>query len=496
MATTTVMTRARTRSVIREEPPQAQTSTPAARTQSVDPFVVHGRLSPIQKDPSLQEEDDNSYDGEEQISQMTRGELAETEDALLQQIEEEERKREMERDYWEARVRIADQIKRLDQLKKEAADRNESVKGFKKTLGTQSKGKQPLRTPRNDGTGEPSKRPSEADSQRGRTHSRRNPFPRRDPSEPSHHSSDDDEEDDDSDYPGDPHGSPPRNHRRRRPQIDPMQMANIIRTPPPARFDPRKDMPIMEWLFKMNQWFTASGIPMENRVSQAAMLLDGYAFTWWMTLDSEDRIPQTWGQFYTDITQQFATIDASRKARDQLQRLEQKTSVAEYDKKFMELVFQITDISDSEMFHKFRSGLKAQIRNKMDELGIDTDLRALKQAAMRYDDLTFYQRSSGQGSSFKKQYRGSNQRKVQEVEGKPRDLSNVTCYNCNKKGHLKKDCKAKLKQGANKGPIKNETNLNMVSVDIKKVDKNATIPEYKTKEAAGADLKPSITGTI
>ena len=101
--------------------------------------------------------------------------------------------------------------------------------------------------------------------------------------------------------------------RIRRPQRI-IQAHNAIRTPPPARFNPRNSTSIREWLFKMNLWFRANEIPRNSKVNQAVFLLDGHALTWWMALEGKNEAPTAWDQFTTAITQQFETIDASRKA--------------------------------------------------------------------------------------------------------------------------------------------------------------------------------------
>ena len=80
--------------------------------------------------------------------------------------------------------------------------------------------------------------------------------------------------------------------------------------------------------------------------------------------------------------------------------MRQTGSVSDYDDAFTALAFQIVDMSEPEAFHQFKSGLKTFIQEKMDEIN-PTNLRELKEAATRYDDLKFYHRITSNRSDFK-----------------------------------------------------------------------------------------------
>ena len=75
-------------------------------------------------------------------------------------------------------------------------------------------------------------------------------------------------------------------------------------------------------------------------------------------------------------------------------------------------------------------------------------------------------------------------------------MSNISCFKCGKKGHLQKDCKSKKPQDKKGSAKKDSSKLNLVTVKVKKLHQDATLPAYKTKAAAGADVKPSISGVI
>ena len=118
MATSTIATRTRARSLAEEEP--LGTSTPAegliVNPPTANLFPVHERQE------TQSQQDGNSDDGSDladlDTSQMTRGEMAETEEHLQREIA----RQEADKDWWESRQRVDEQIKKLRQLKREAAD--------------------------------------------------------------------------------------------------------------------------------------------------------------------------------------------------------------------------------------------------------------------------------------------------------------------------------------------------------------------------------------
>ena len=159
-----------------------------------------------------------------------------------------------------------------------------------------------------------------------------------------------------------------------------LQFANL-RTPPPAKFDPKGKIPVREWIFKMEIWFQASRIPDDMKVMQAATLLEGHAFTWWMAKHRNNSIPTSWTQFRVEIIRQFDSINASVKARRQIRDLRQTGSVSDYENIFSTLMFQIMDMNEAEAFHQFKNNLKPFIQEKIDKLDIN-NLQELKEEAI------------------------------------------------------------------------------------------------------------------
>src|SRR5690349_2627764 len=302
--------------------------------------------------------------------------------------------------------------------------------------------------------------------------------------------------DDDPDDDSDDHRSF-RTSRRDPPQtvyIQSPAVHNQIRSTPAPRFDPQQRTPVKQWLFKMNLWFNASGIAYNQRVNQAALLLENHALTWWMARCNQGNQPIHWTNFSDQITRQFEVADTDRKAREELKNLRQIGRVSDYTAAFTNLTLTIPDLSEAEKFNRYLEGLKPEIRNEIRLRQVPTNLLDTMEAARRINEIRM---EAYQGTSH---HRFNSKRHIHAMTDK-KDLTRVTCFNCQKLGHLARDCRKhkvdqKKKPHTKKGttPIKNSREMNLIEVAVKKFDKSAAMPEYKTSEAAGADLYPLESG--
>jgi len=296
---------------------------------------------------------------------------------------------------------------------------------------------------------------------------------------------------------------------------------------------------VEDWLFTMKAYFAAQNIEKQLRIPYAFMLLEGNARIWWKSQVKNGTESKTWKNFQKDISQQFSRIDESRKARDRLRKLSQKTSVQQYIAEFNALVYEINDITDSEKYHRFKDGLKWQVKNEMDRLDINADLTTLMRKAQQFDDLQFYQRTSAYSSNrpfdSTKNYNGRpdnhspnkpfNKKNFHQVD---RDKSSVECFYCKKKGHFMKDCRSKAADEGTRPPnnsykpkawkksdktkststypdtrkklskiTKEEEPVKEINIiNYQVLHPDATEPERKTPLAAGYDLIPCENGRI
>jgi len=320
---------------------------------------------------------------------------------------------------------------------------------------------------------------------------------------------------------------PHRSQRRHRTYTEDYHQPqlNNLKYPTPPKFDGSPRKPVATWLFNVDTFFDAVGAADTQRTPYAALLLDGNAQTWWRSLKEKGTQPRRWDQFKILIEEQFYTINDDRKARDALRNLKQTTSVTNYIADFTNLTLRIKDMSDADIYYEFMTGLKREVREEMEKRDLPQHLRTLQSHASTYDDLLFNQRSSHRPEHgrfpMKRDYDRRNwekrpeRRNVHAVEATPTFRREVTCYNCNEKGHISKDCKKPRKTsgfrpgyktrfntkwrkpGASYSTTKPESTraINVIT-RLQKTDPEVKTPVYATPGSAGLDIRPNLTGSI
>ena len=86
-----------------------------------------------------------------------------------------------------------------------------------------------------------------------------------------------------------------------------------------------------------------------------------------MELESENKDPQLWDNFYDALLTAYGSVNQELVARNKLRTLRQKGSVEEYANEFQQLYSHITKspISRGDKIERFVSGLKEEIRKKI-----------------------------------------------------------------------------------------------------------------------------------
>ncbi|MBA0614931.1 hypothetical protein Godav_015145 [Gossypium davidsonii] len=72
----------------------------------------------------------------------------------------------------------------------------------------------------------------------------------------------------------------------------------------------------------------------------------------------------TWEEFQRELKKQFYPQYAEKEAQAKLHRLTQQGTVREYVRAFSELMLQISNLSEKEVFYWFEDGLKPWAKNE------------------------------------------------------------------------------------------------------------------------------------
>ena len=260
----------------------------------------------------------------------------------------------------------------------------------------------------------------------------------------------------------------------------PRNFANYVAHP--ARYDGRAQS-LNDWLFTFKLFLRATGVEPESEeaIVTAATYLDKDAIGWWrhlsdrMDLGNEPRI-NTWSAFCAAITARFQVVDEDRHARIALTQLRQTGTVRAYLQEFQRLSLLAPGSNERDQVVRFTLGLRGDVRMEVDRGHPTTILAAMTLADEAESRLHGYRsnpqlawnqprrnynqgatnmelgamsaaagrgRPSGRGG--RPQGRGG---RPSYQQGPPRSGGppNVKCWNCNKLGHLSRDCREPRRQ--------------------------------------------------
>jgi len=271
--------------------------------------------------------------------------------------------------------------------------------------------------------------------------------------------------------------------------------------PDPYHGDRRK---LETWLLQMDRHFHVEGDKIENddKVVVASTYMKGDAEKWVIPIlrkymddtkvdEDNTTLVEDWTAFKAELRRVFSPIKESVIAEQKIQNLRQTTSVAEYTTIFQQYMEQI-DWDDKALTRMYKQGLKLVVREELMRTGVSTDtLKELMDEAIRLDNNLYelqlenrsyrtpqtsqgkrqngrnngnrnhnnrYQPNQGrQRNTYNPQGQGyyapgglqamqiDNLNKGKATKAPPKDKKDITCYACNKKGHMARDCRSKNK---------------------------------------------------
>ena len=231
---------------------------------------------------------------------------------------------------------------------------------------------------------------------------------------------------------------------------------NFIKPTKPPTYEGARQGTFTQWAFQVRQYLRLMHVDDKAYcVEFAANQFKGPAVLWWQNLIEThgEGAVQTWREFVNAAEGQFGVANDRQKARDELARLVQKTSVEDYAGRFMDLKTRIKGISDDECLDRFKRGLKAAVRLDVERAN-PQDLQQAMSHALRADDILFRINGATRNTNHVPAHRppprltprtGPAPMEVDTLQrGRPQE---VQCHRCQGFGHFAKDCATRPRPG-------------------------------------------------
>lgn len=218
---------------------------------------------------------------------------------------------------------------------------------------------------------------------------------------------------------------------------------------------------IRSWLFIAEQIMSTANINYGKRCQVISGYLRDSALQWFRKCYEETPI-LTWDEFKTKLLMAFEPPNLQTRLRMSLDRLKQGHNLQTYILKFMTIMNQTKDMTETDKVHTFVRGLAPKTRA---EVGYQSP-RTLEEAiriASGYDSNFFHQKDIDPKDSIEKGPRQIENNKMdicmgQTIRNKTQRNRPMICYNCNRRGHKASECRAQKseKKVTYRATIKND----------------------------------------
>lgn len=241
----------------------------------------------------------------------------------------------------------------------------------------------------------------------------------------------------------------------------PEKERNDVRIPMPSTYNGERNAAVISlWFQEVERYLNFYDVPKTRWVSYGVTLLRDRAQKWWNQLLQKKEESTTWESFKIDLEFTFKPSYSEHAARDRLASIKQARSVTEYVDEFQDILLDLPRVSDDEALDRFVRGLKDDVRIHV----MTKDPRSLEEAIR----FTIAYDSAKQTGMFIPTNRQD------QIPNDPMDLSvliqqlnalnmannghhqrervpirsnrNIICHWCKKPGHIKAECRTRLRE--------------------------------------------------